>query len=420
MAQLLQLTKLDPEQRDFVQTMLRSSESLLLIVNDILDFSKIESGKLELEDVEFDLRSVAESALDIVAPLSAGKGIELLYAVDIGVPARVSGDPHRLRQVLVNLLNNAVKFTPAGEVELAIRNHKSGSRAEAVEFSIRDTGIGISADRLDRLFKSFSQADPSATRRYGGTGLGLAISQNLVRLMGGEITVVSAEGAGSTFGFVLPWNVVDPPPDPVREAVPTLRDRRVVLVDDNDTNLRLLEHTVKRWSMQPACFANGAEALDYFRNGGAADVGIFDAVMPGLDGVDLVAALRELAGVAAFPVILLSSMDLDHFGRAQDTKALFSAIVPKPIKPSTLLDAIVQSLDMQGAKIAPVGAEARPLEEGSHAHATGRILLVDDHGTNRKFGAALLKRLGHQVVVAESGRDAITKFEGIVDGWCRS
>lgn len=415
MAQLLQLTKLDPEQRDFVQTMLRSSEALLFIINDILDFSKIESGRLELENMDVDLRVVAEQALDIVAPLAARKGLELLYAVDPSVPAKVSGDPHRLRQILVNLLNNAIKFTTVGEVELTIRNGKSGTGDEDVEFSIRDTGIGIPADSLGRLFKSFSQVDASATRRFEGSGLGLAISQNLARLMGSEITVQSEEGAGSTFRFALPWRIVKAPPNLIHEVVQKLRGRRVVLVDDNEANRRLLEHYVKQWSMRPACFASAADVLDHFRNGGKADIGVFDMAMPGTSGVDLVIALRQLAGVAVFPVILLSSMDMEHFGHVQDTKDLFSAIISKPIKPSALFDAIVQGLDMGGAKVAPVDAELR-LEDGSQSPAAGRILLVDDHSTNRKFAAALLERLGHQVVVAKSGREAIAMIEELGNG----
>ena len=416
MAQLLQLTELDPEQRDFVQTMLGSSESLLLIINDILDFSKIESGRLELENVAVDLRGVAESALDLVAPLAASKGLELLYAVDLDVPATLSGDPHRLRQILVNLLNNAIKFTPAGEVELTIGNRKSGTGTDGVEISIRDTGIGIPADRLDRLFKSFSQVDASATRRYGGTGLGLAISRNLARLMGGEVTVESAQGAGSTFRLGLPCSVAEVPASPVHEEAHSLKHRRVVLVDDNEASRRLLEHSLKRWAMQPACFADAADILNYFRNGGTADIGVFDMAMPGLSGVGLVVALRQLPDVATFPVILLGSMDVEHFGQAQDARALFSAIISKPVKPSALLEAIVQSLDMQGAKRTPVGAEVQGPKDGSGSHAAGRILLVDDHSTNRKFGAALLKRLGHQVVLAENGRDAIARFEDLGDG----
>ena len=412
MAHLLQRTKLDPEQSDFVQTMLRSSEALLSVINDILDFSKIESGKLELESVAMNLANVAESVLDVVAPLAANKGLELIYALDPDVPMYVHGDPHRLRQVLLNLLNNAIKFTEAGEVVLAIRTVGRRDGLVNIEFGVRDTGIGIPPERFDRLFKSFSQVDASATRRFGGTGLGLAISQNLVLLMGGEINVDSNAGAGSLFRFGLNFKEHPTPPPGTRHVPKVLDGKRILIVDDNETNRRQLEFHVRQWNMAPTSFASSSDALDFLRCGGVADVAVFDMAMPGMTGIELLKAARGLPQVLGFPIILLSLLDIGSFDRAQEARSLFSAIVSKPVKPKVLLDAVLQSLAVQApeadmtAGLVTVGSG--PRETPRHAE---HILLVDDHGTNRKFGAALLKQLGYEADTACSGQEAIIKCQ---------
>jgi signal transduction histidine kinase/CheY-like chemotaxis protein len=409
MASLLQRTTLDQEQSDFVQTMLRSSESLLSVIDDILDFSKIESGKLELESVTMNLASVAESALDIVAPVAAKKGVELIYALDAVLPTDIKGDPLRLRQVLLNLLHNAIKFTEAGEVELAVRAGGVRDDQTQIMFEVRDTGIGIPGERLDRLFKSFSQVDVSATRRFGGTGLGLAISQSLVQLMGGVITVKSVVGAGSRFNFELEFKNLQTTLPVVLETQVLLAGKRIVIIDDNDANRRVLEHHVKQLNMLPYSFASGDEALQFLLSESAVDIALFDMVMPGTTGIELVQALRTSSHAVTFPIILMSSLDSDSFDRVQQAKALFSAIVSKPIKPTVLRDAIVQSLapPFGGTLQADAVTQIKPDVQTKTYHAA-KILLVDDHGTNRKFGLALLTRLGFEADTASSGAEALS------------
>jgi signal transduction histidine kinase/CheY-like chemotaxis protein len=406
MAHLLSGTKLDGEQRDFVMTILRSSESLLSIINDILDFSKIESGKFELETLAFDLRHAAETVLDLVAPTAASKKLELTYDIAPELPQWIMGDAGRLRQVLLNLLNNAVKFTEAGEVGLAIAADKTGERG-TVTFEVQDTGVGIPAERLDRLFKSFSQVDSTTTRRYGGTGLGLAISQNLVKLMGGEIVVDSKPGLGSLFSFTIPM-VEATKPDNVPHTTPRqLPVAHVIIVDDNETNRRVLQRHCHAWGLASSVFAHAKDVLVHLKNDAVADLAILDMNMADMDGLRLAQAIHEMPGREKLPMILFSSLDDISGQRAQDSSALFSSIIAKPIKPSTVFNAIAKALhqDVAGETIAPLSKPNFGPELGQHSPMS--ILLVDDHRTNQKFGAALLKRLGYNCDIASGGREAI-------------
>jgi signal transduction histidine kinase/CheY-like chemotaxis protein len=404
MANLLSGTKLDDEQRDFVTTILRSSESLLSIINDILDFSKIESGKFELESAPFDVRLNSETVLDLVVPFASSKKLELTYYVPPEMPEWIMGDAGRLRQVLLNLLNNAVKFTSAGEVGLQIESATETSlAATTITFIVHDTGIGIPAERLDRLFKSFSQVDATTTRRYGGTGLGLAISQNLVRLMGGEITVESELGKGSKFSFTIPM-VAGAPGQP---NVKHISNGHVVIVDDNHTNRRVLEEHCKAWGLSTSVFAHALEMLDYLKSSGVADLAILDMNMPDMDGAELAETIKAVPGYANLPLILFGSHDDSLLYKSTDRQNLFKAIINKPIKPSTLFNAINKILGTninesalhQGRKPALNAELARELPL--------HILLVDDHPTNQKFGKALLKRLGYQCDLAASGAEAM-------------
>ena len=255
MTSLLRDTELDVEQRDFVETVRYSGEALLTIINDILDFSKIEADKLELEDQPFDLRECVESALDLLATSAAEKGLDLAYMIDPDTPEAIVGDVTRLRQVFVNLLSNAVKFTEQGEVVLSVSSEPvsdGGPDSHLVHFAVRDTGIGIPPDRVDRLFQSFSQVDASTTRRYGGTGLGLAISRRLSELMGGTMWVESEVGSGSTFHFTIRAAAAPAPAHAYLDEVqPVLQGRRVLIVDDNATNRRILSRQVEMWHMEP-------------------------------------------------------------------------------------------------------------------------------------------------------------------------
>ena len=298
MSGLLLNTGLTDEQRDYAEIVRQSGDTLLTVINDILDFSKIEAGRLELESQPFDLRECVESALDLVATRAAEKGLDLAYLIDDGTPAAVVGDVTRLRQVLLNLLSNAVKFTEAGEVVLSVSAQRRGRGAglHDLTFAVRDTGIGIPPDRLDRLFQSFSQVDASTTRRYGGTGLGLAISQRLTELMGGRISVSSQVGVGSEFRFTL-RAPASKSPRPARRDLsgvqPSLRGKRVLVVDDNATNRRILTAHLDAWGMVARATESPIEALAWVRGGERFDLGILDMHMPEMDGVTLAQTIRE-------------------------------------------------------------------------------------------------------------------------------
>lgn len=416
MTHLLSSTRLDPEQREYCETVAQSSEALLSVINDILDFSKIEADKVDIEVLPFDLFATVEQALDIIAPRAAEKELELIFWIDPTLPREVTGDALRLRQILLNLLNNALKFTARGEVFLRVS--RSGSQAAGhltVTFQIIDTGIGIPADRLDRLFKSFSQVDASTTRRYGGTGLGLAISKRLLDLMGGSISVRSEVGRGTEFAFDLPLGLVDGPiPDregPLDGA--EIRGRMAMIVDDNATNLRVLELHLRSFGMESLQATGPEEALRLLASGLRPDVVILDMQMPRLSGIDLAQRIREIQDGRTIPLILFSSL---HVTRSQISEMegghAFSAFLMKPIKPSALLEAVGTALRSE--------RRAAPPETSSGSSQLGtrladeiplRILVVDDHPTNRKFCAAALRKLGFEPELAESGREAVAAVQ---------
>src|SRR5919201_3356560 len=287
MTELLLDTELTAEQRGFAEIIQTSGDSLLAIIDDILDFSKIEAGRLELEHRPFDVRECVESALDIVAASAAARGLEAACLVDPDVPAAVVGDAPRLRQILVNLLTNAVKFTDEGEVVLSV-----APRDDRLHFPVRDTGIGIPADRMDRLFQSFTQVDASTTRRYGGTGLGLAISKRLTELMGGSMWAESKVGEGSTFHVAVP---MEPAPGsaPAHGDADVLRGKRILVVDDNAANREVVKRHALSWGMVPRDTGSPREALEWVRRGDEFDVALLDMQMPELDGVMLA---REIQG----------------------------------------------------------------------------------------------------------------------------
>lgn len=420
MTHLLAGTDLDSEQREYCETIAQSSEALLSIINDVLDFSKIEAGKLDIEQVDFALRATVEGSLDIIAPRAAEKGLELIYWIDPNLPMLVTGDPIRLRQILLNLLNNAVKFTEQGEVFLRVSRapaqETAAPSAVILHFQVIDTGIGIPADRLGRLFQSFSQVDASTARRYGGTGLGLAISKRLLELMGGTISVSSEVGRGTEFTFDVPLLEAAVPgraegPAP---ATPIVRGRTALIVDDNATNLRVLELHLKSFGMNCHQAASASEALELLRNIQRPDVIILDMQMPGITGLDLAVQIRSAMEGRSVPLILCSSI---HVSRAQmageERSSVFSSFLLKPVKPSALLEAIETALNSERRSpgkqenATPAGnvtllADEIPL----------RILVVDDHPTNRKFCAAALRKLGFDPVVAASGQEAIDAVRG--------
>jgi PAS domain S-box-containing protein len=406
MTSLLLESALNPEQRDCVETIRSSGDALLTIINDILDFSKIESGRMELEQVEFNLRDCVEGALDLLAPKCAEKGLDLLYEIRDAVPGGVNADPTRLRQVLVNLIGNAVKFTEKGEVAVSLRAGETAAdgRVELI-FTVRDTGIGISPEGLTRLFRSFSQVDTSTTRKFGGTGLGLAISKRLAEMMGGKLWVESEEGRGSTFHFtILAAPAGTKPRSWIAPHPAALAGRTLLLVDDNATNRRILNDVARGWGMSVRACASGVEALAVLRAGERFDLAVLDMHMPEMDGAMLAREIRKLRAPGGMPLILLSSV-----GQREGVPEpeLFEAYLTKPAKPAQLLEAM--SAFFRGKPLLEQSVSAHPFVAAASARATrtDRVLLAEDNVVNQKVALLMLARLGYRADVAANGLEAI-------------
>jgi PAS domain S-box-containing protein len=415
MTSLLLDTGLSKQQREYVEIIRSSGEALLSVINDILDFSKIESGKLELEREVFDVRGCVESVLDVVAPAAAAKGLDLVYDVGDSVPTGVVGDAARLRQVILNLVGNAVKFTEHGEVEVSVATAVAPDGQPALAFAVRDTGIGIDAAAQQRLFESFTQVDASTTRKYGGTGLGLAISRRLVELMGGRLWIESAPGAGSTFRFTVLAPRADLPAPPFATPLPTLRGKRVLVVDDNATNRRILTTMASRWGLETVAVEGAAPALAALQPPGAFDAVITDMEMPGQDGVMLARELRRRLGERTPPVVLLSSLGRRESGADRD---LFAAMLTKPARHSQVYDALVSALAVSAARQAADSAVPRaaarapaPVEAPGAPRRSERILLVEDNAVNQKVALHMLGRLGYRADVAGNGLEALEAVE---------
>ena len=417
MTSLLLDTPLSAEQRDFAETIRTSGDALLTIINDILDFSKIEAGRLDLESAPFDLPECVESALDLLAPICRQKSLNLAYLIEPGVPAAIVGDVTRLRQILVNLIGNAVKFTEAGEVVVTVSTGEAESGAgtrppgekvsRTLHFSVRDTGVGIPPDRMDRLFQSFSQVDSSTTRRYGGTGLGLAISRRLADLMGGTMWAESAgvPGEGSRFLFTIEALAAELPVRRELQAeAADLKGKRVLIVDDNATNRRIFSLQAQGWGMLPSDTGSPAQAIDWLRQGTAFDVALVDRQMPEMDGLMLALELRRLA--PHLPMIMVSSLGRREAGTEAEGIAAF---LLKPIKPSQLYNALVGLFVRQ--------VDARPAEAVRHFDGEMgkrhplRILLAEDNAVNQKLALRLLERLGYRADLAANGVEAIRAVE---------
>jgi PAS domain S-box-containing protein len=403
MTDLLLGTELTDEQREFGEVVRSSGEALLHVIDDILDFSKIEAGKLELDREPFALRECVESALDIVAPRAWEKEIELGCLIDEGAPVGIVGDNARLRQVLLNLLSNAVKFTEQGEVVVLVHAEPAGKRAYRLELAVRDTGIGIPPDRMDRLFASFSQVDASTTRRYGGTGLGLAISKRLVELMGGSIAVESEEGTGSTFRIALTAKAADvPPPIKLDDGLPHFAGKRILIVDDNSTNREIVTRHARSWGMEPVAVGMPADALALVETGEHFDVAVLDMMMPDMDGITLAREIRRHRTERELPLLLLTSV-----GRLPQTRTggEFSAQLAKPLKASQLYNALLRLIVGEAAE-----AEAEAAE-GKAAVSSLRILLAEDNPMNQMVALRLLQRLGYSADVAANGIEALDALE---------
>ena len=402
MLDLLGSTELDGQQRRFAELAKSSAEVLLALINDILDFSKIEAGRLELERVEFDLQGTLESVPDMFTHAAVKKGLELHCHVGPSVPHYVIGDPSRLRQVLVNLIGNAIKFTDQGEVRL--RASKVG--ADRVRFEVTDSGIGIPAERVSRLFHSFSQVDVSTTRKYGGTGLGLAICKELVSLMGGKIGVESEEGVGSTFWLEAPFRTVHR--DEVDNRSTALSGLRALAVDDNDTNLQILDEYMRRWGVQTETVRSGEEALRLLKQAGDSgspyDLAILDRLMPGMDGLTLAEAIREAEGMEHTRMIMLTSLDESLEREARQRLDL--TCLQKPVRQSRLFDTIISMTAGQRATESSHPSDSRETVRSVGSHK--RILVVDDNEINRIVAGEALATAGYETTEASNGREAMT------------
>ncbi|MFQ5399847.1 MAG: GAF domain-containing protein [Anaerolineae bacterium] len=404
MTGLLLDTPLTAEQQDYVTTIQNSGDVLLTIINDVLDFSKIEAGKLTLENHPFDLRACVEESLDLLASDAARKGLNLAYCMDFDVPGHISGDSTRLRQILVNLISNAVKFTSSGEVFVTVTSHAIGEKQHQLHFSVRDTGIGIPEDKLHRLFRSFSQVDASTTRQYGGSGLGLAISKRLVHMMNGEIRVQSQVGQGSTFSFNIPVTAVEGKPYPFLDRrQPQLENKRVLILAPNKTNRKLLARYVQWWGMKPSTAVSARTVLQLTEKNGPFDLLIADDEQMHVSGLhDVAAIFRHRHNNESIPVILFTTIGKHETSGKGDH--LFSTILTKPIKPLQLYQAITDA----HTELGDVKQTARLRFDRSLGRRRPlRILLVEDNVVNQKVALKTLARLGYQADVAGNGREAL-------------
>jgi len=423
MTELALDTDLDPEQREYMNTVKSSADALLSIINDILDFSKIEAGKLELDPVDFLLRDAIADTLNPLAVRAHTKGLELTYFVESDVPDAVIGDVMRLRQILVNLVGNAIKFTEVGEVSVEVKLDEKDADGLVLVFSVCDTGVGLSPSQIEKIFRPFEQADTSTTRFHGGTGLGLNISVQLVELMGGTLEVESTPGEGSVFFFSTRFGRgEDRTQDEILQSLEGLVDARVLAVDDNETNRRLLEIMLSNWRLAPTVVSSGREclaALDRSASAGRPfSLLITDMLMPEMDGLSLLEHVRGNPTHENLPVLILSSSGVSQKQRPTEHLRI-SATLLKPIKQSMLLDAIVSALAPQGllspsehdVAEAAERAEAVVAEPTPRTDSGRRVLLVEDNEVNRKFAVRVLEKASWNVEIATNGQEAVDAYE---------
>ncbi|MBK7673877.1 MAG: response regulator [Candidatus Accumulibacter sp.] len=433
MSELLRHTALSAEQRRFADAVHQSGEHLLSIINDVLDFSKIEAGKLQIEDIDFDLRQLLEDLAGIFGQPAQAKGLELICSVPDDLPVAVSGDPVRMRQILTNLVSNAVKFTSQGEVVIRVKLLDDSPRLARYRFELEDSGIGISEEEQARLFSAFVQADSSTTRRYGGSGLGLAIAKRLVELMDGQIGLHSEAGRGTLFWFEIPLRKQDPEMRPALPRAERFRGLRVLLVDDNASSRAMLAHQIKAWGMHCTGAGAGPQALRELNQdaGQPFDLAILDMQMPDMDGFELARAIKATARGARLPLIMLASASVgaDHPDRRN---AGINRTLNKPVRQSDLHDAIATALRPRPPTPAdawptsaatasaslPLASEATamPLTATPWSHAEdappgfgGRVLVVEDNPVNQQVAAAMLESLGVAHVLADNGRIALDR-----------
>jgi len=401
MAGLLLDTPLTGEQREYARTIRSSGEGLLGIINDILDFSKIEAGRLDLEKVPFDLIECVEGTMDLVVGLAAKKKIDLAYRVGSEVPGIIVGDSTRLRQILLNLLSNAIKFTHRGEVEVTLERTDFSEDQHLIHFAVRDTGVGIPPDRIGSLFSPFTQADSSVTRKYGGTGLGLAISKRFAEAMGGEVWITSEVGVGSVFHFTIRVPGESGPERRYAQAAERFLGRRVLVVDDNQTNRQIMRLQCESWGMSVAATESPTQALEWIEAGQTFDLGVLDIVMPEMDGVTLARKIRERSHL---PLVAWTALGRPEAG----SEDLFKASMPKPLRPSLFFDVLLAVFENRSRLVA---VHDPTFDKNLGKRYPLRILVADDVSVNQRMMLLMLEKLGYESEAAGNGLEVLQMMQ---------
>jgi signal transduction histidine kinase/DNA-binding response OmpR family regulator len=404
MASLLHETTLTTEQQEYTNTIRNCGESLLTVINDILDFSKIESGSMELEQADFDLRTCIEEVLDVFASKAAETGLDLIYEIDYHVPSQIIGDSLRLRQIILNLVSNSIKFTHAGEIFVGVHLLRATGDELELGFEVRDTGIGIPPEKIDRLFKAFSQVDSSTTRKYGGTGLGLVISEKLVALMGGVIAVESQPGHGTTFSFTIKTKESRRSTRTyVHHSIAGAEGKKVLVIDDNSTNRNILKNQLEQWKLITVMASSGEEALTILNANSGFDLVLSDMQMPEMDGLQLARRIRSQHG--KLKIILLSSVGDEH---SKLQTELFASVLTKPVKQNTLRKHILTQLTSQSETIAneELVSDKKLSVEFALKYPLN-ILIAEDNPVNQKLAERVLTKLGYKPSKALNGQEAL-------------
>jgi len=417
MTELLLDTDLNSDQRECADTVYSSAISLLTIIDDILDFSKIQAGQLALETIDFDLEETVENVSDLLAAKAVKKDLELVHLIHDSVPCLLRGDPGRLRQILLNIAGNAIKFTQKGEVVIQVSLDRETETEATIRFAVKDTGIGVSRDRQDRLFKPFSQADTSTTRKYGGTGLGLIISKQLTEMMGGQIGFDSNENMGSTFWFTSVFKKQSKKQELVSATPAVVPGKRVLVVDDNSTNRKLLSTFVDSWHCQHGAAASGQDALNLLREaqvrGAPFDLAIIDYMMPEMDGEVLGRIIKNDPDLRDTVLVMLSSRG-QHADSSRMKEIGFAAYLSKPIKRAQLSDCVFTLLSGHSNKPKSAGtSDGVTPEFFVNTRDTARILVVEDNPTNQKLALRLLEKIGCPADVVDNGKEALEALKTV-------
>jgi len=410
MTSLLLHSELTSEQREYVEIIETSGENLLTIINEILDFSKIESGQMKMEETSFDLRRCIEDVLDLMAPKALEKHLDIIYFIEPQVHQFIFGDGFRLRQIIVNLVGNAIKFTAKGDILIYVSQEKSENDNITLVFSIKDTGIGIPADKIDNLFNPFIQVDASTTRQYGGTGLGLAISASLVKLMNGKIWVESEEGVGSDFRFTIRTHYfsTEEESNPVFKILQKLPGKQVLIVDDNLSNRRILQWQCEYWGMKAIACESGKKALEILDQNNSFDVAILDMLMPKMDGIMLAHEIRKKFSKKQLPLIMLTSFGFNN--HKTEIKELFSFYLNKPIKHSLLAEILYKVLvpDVQNAISGGISIKNIEATSGRFPF---EILVAEDNVINQKLVRNLFELLGYKPSIVANGIEVLNAIK---------